>query len=111
MALLTADQIRKCKRRSQMVPVPEWGGEVLCWEMSAVIHEQFAKQRDSIKDGVTSYRAEIVSVCLGDEEGRPLFTIDQVEYLEVQSSDVIQRLFDICSELNGLKEAKKLSGE
>lgn len=113
--LLTADEIRSKKRGFKRVEIPEWGGEVICWEMSAVIHELYAKRHEEIKSqgGYESYRAEIVTVCLGDENGKPLFSLEQIVDLQEQSTDVIQKLYDICAELNGLgeKEVKKIAGE
>lgn len=110
-AILSADD-----RKFEDVPTPEWGGAVRVATINALDHDRWMAK--NAKDGGASpetFRLHYVALCCVDEDGNALFTLSDVEALGRKSHQVINRLFDVASRLNGLnlatvEEAEKNSG-
>lgn len=91
------------------VDVPEWGGTVRlrtmsgterdAWEASMV--QQNGKVR---KVNTANIRAKLLALALVDEEGARLFDDADIRLLGAKSAKVMDRLFDVARELNGLSE-------
>lgn len=118
MSLLSADQILAADdRKYEVVPVPEWGGEVRLRSMSG-------SERDAYEDSLTNQvgnkqvvnarnaRAKLVALCAVDENGKLLFGKDTVIKLGTKNSGALQRLFDVACRMNGFTEddVKELEG-
>lgn len=95
--VLNADQTQSIK-----VHVPEWGrdvyvrtmplGDLQAWELACLRAQG---------QGVDDYRTRYLSKCLVDENGRELFTSDQLKRI---SGKVGARLFKIAQKHNDLDE-------
>lgn len=112
MALLSKDDILNADdRRYEIVPVPEWGGEVRLRSLSGrerdAFEASFTETRGGKKkDNIENFRARLVATCAVDESGKLLFANKaEVELLGNKSVAALQRLFDKCNEMNGISES------
>jgi hypothetical protein len=90
--------------QSVRVHVPEWGkdvfirslplGELQAWELACL---------RSKGEGVEDYRTRYLSKCLVDENGKEIFTSDQLKRI---SGTVGARLFKIAQKHNDLAESE-----
>ena len=109
--ILGADDLSR-----KRVEVPEWGGDVYVRTMSGV-------ERDAFENDATARRAAerydtdglmallvVQTVC--DEDGKSLFTKDDIPALNTKSCKVIGRLFTIALKMNDLrqKDIEELAG-
>ncbi len=108
MAFLTREQILQPRDLPhETVPVPEWGGEVLVWTVAGTDIDHYEAGL-LLKKGGARYenaRARLASLCIRDEQGRPLFSEEDVEALGKQSAKALQRVWDVAQRLNGRTEA------
>ena len=106
MALLTKDQILAVNdRRFEVVPVPEWGGDVRVGTMTALQRDRYyvAIQRYREADGESeSPSAFLVAACVVDDAGASLFGPDEVPALAAKSSVALDRVMKAASKLNAL---------
>ena len=108
MAYLTKAEILAADDRKFIeVEVPEWGGKVRLASMTAAArerHEQsYIKYRDGHLNGLCM-RASMVAACLVDDQGRQVFTAEDLVGLGEKSAKVIGRLFDLAADLNVMTE-------
>lgn len=93
---------------TQTVDVPEWGGSVVIRAMSGA-------QRDAYELSLTkpgadgkfvidpeNMRAKLLLYTLVDEQGNPLFTVDDLAALSAKSAAALARVFVAAQTLNGL---------
>lgn len=110
MAFLTAADILSADdTQYDEVPCPEWGGTVRlrsirgsqrdAYEQS-VISGSGSDRRMNLKNA----RAKLIVLCAVDEDGRPLFTADDVSRLGSKNAAPLDRLFDACRKLCGMSE-------
>jgi hypothetical protein len=108
MALLSADEILAADdRRYEIVPVPEWNGEVRVRSLTGRERDNFELSLQDGKKGNTkeNFRARLVALCAVDADGKPIFTNkQQVVLLGNKSVSALQRVFDKCNEMNGFSE-------
>lgn len=109
MAILSRDEILTANdRKTEIVPVPEWGGEVIVRSMSGFERDAFEASVAQSKNGkqttnLSNIRARLVAKCVVDEQNRPLFvTKDDVLALGEMSAAALDRVFAVCQELNGM---------
>lgn len=87
---------------SVKVHVPEWGKDV--WIRTMPLGELQAWELACLRakgEGVDDYRTRYLSKCLVDENGREIFTSDQLKRI---SSTVGARLFKVAQKHNELDE-------
>ncbi len=103
MALLTKEQILKQEDlKSQVVSVPEWGGEVRVCVMSGFARDRF-EASISGKNGkmdMTNIRAKLAANTLINEEGNLLFNEEDIVKLGQQSCAALDRVFAAAQKLN-----------
>lgn len=108
MAILNRDQILQAQDiKTQTVPVPEWGGDVIVKGLTGTERDAYEASCVDTQDGknvpkLQNIRAKLVSLTLVDEQGKRLFTSADLEALGRKSGDVLDRLFDVARELSGL---------
>jgi hypothetical protein len=115
LMLLTKNQILANKNlQRETVAVDEWKGDVIVQEMNG-------NQRDKLERLITKHngienvdyiRATILSYCLVDEHGVPLFSEKDIIELGNQSAVVLTKLVEVARKLSKLgvesvDEAKK----
>ena len=102
--LLNKEAILGAKDTHQeVVHVPEWGGSVCIRAMTGAERDDF---RAAIEGAETSlvgkFEAPLLALTLVDEEGKRLFSIDDVEALRAKSATVLDRLAQIALRVNGM---------
>ena len=89
------------------VTVKEWGGMTLGIRVMTV-GERDAYEREWIgkkETGIENFRTEYLQRVLCDENGKLLFTRDQIEQLGKKSAAVMSRLFEKAMKHNAMSEA------
>jgi hypothetical protein len=104
-AILGADD-----RKTEDVPVPEWGGTVRVRGLSGV-------ERDAYEAGIVQMRGDgsravnlqnlrgrLVSLSCVDENGARIFTDEDAIALGEKSAAALERVFDAARKLSGLSD-------
>lgn len=114
MGLLKKSSIvRAADRRQRVVSVPEWGGDVLLIAPSAADGERFLAGFASGGNLDGRKLAELVCMCLCNEDGTRMFADGEVdEFARTHSIEVVRRLWEECAGLcgfgaEGIEAAKK----
>lgn len=110
--IVTREQFLKpLPRQIEYVPVPEFGADCVI-----PVTTMFAKERNeyeayfmlpSGKANVAKLRQVrqlLVVYCCRDEEGRQLFTMDDLTAIAAQQCPVVERLVEAATRINGMKE-------
>ena len=93
---------------SETVTVPDWGVNVVIKSLSGKERDRWEKtivQADG-KVNLENIRAKLLSVCLVDDEGKPIFTEQAADALGDKSAVVLDRLFTISKKINAIGEAE-----
>lgn len=90
--------------------VPEWGGWVLVRTLTAGERDNFEAEITQMNGrntrlNVRNIRAKLVASVVVDDEGRPLFTLGDVEALGQKSAKALDKVFAKAAELAGMREA------
>lgn len=110
MALLTKEQIvNKNDLPTQVVEVPEWGGEV---EIRCFTAEQRDRLESALlnenKDGktpdITNHRVRVVSEAIIDENGNQVFSADDVVALSKKSFVAINKVYKAAIKLSKMRK-------
>lgn len=88
------------------VDIPEWGGTVRFRVMPAKEAIEFTNLKDSPGAKNRAW-VKIFQLCAIGADGKPLFSMDQMEKLCQKSTSVFLRLQEILLVHNGLREPKK----
>lgn len=113
MGLLTKEQIKKSKDfKTEKVMIPEWGDE----DSFVFVKTLSAHEKDSLDNMLFSFNTEtgemernsqdfrskwaVQTVC--DENGNPLFTPEDIEWLRTKSSKPLMRIFSTAQRLNNV---------
>ena len=116
MRLLSKDQILEADDlKSEIVSVPEWGGDVRVRMMTGTERDAFeasvfdAKGKDS-KINMKNLRAKLIVLTVIGEGGEKLFTDADVEVLGGKSAKALDKVFAIAQQINGIgqKEVEEL---
>lgn len=111
-AILAAEGLTR-----ELVEVPEWGGAVYVRELSGTQRDAFEasvmtlsdKPGEQPKPNLTNARAKLVALSAVDEEGKSLFTLDDVAVLGRKSARALDRVVTVAQRLSGLS-ASDLEG-
>lgn len=112
MGLLNREQILAAKDLPfQDVEVPEWGGTVRVRTMTAAEGMEFWKLIEAKSgDGAAQQeflREKTLIMTIVDDSGKRIFTVDDIDALRGKYPEVLNRLFKVAAELNGMKTAEK----
>lgn len=126
MALLSKEQIFAAdKKKSKDIPVKEWGGTVRLQELSAADRDLWEAESFITEPGddgesqprfnPKQARARLVVRCLVDENGKRMFSDDEVAAVGSLSASSVQKLFNTARTLNAIsaddiEELEKNSG-
>ena len=116
-AILSAADLDK-----ELVPVPEWGGEVWIRALTADERDSYeaamiwvdtSSGRPKAIPKFEKIRASLVALCIVDEEGERLFNENDVDALGAKSAAAVDRLFDVARRLSRLsaEDIKELVGD
>ncbi|WP_186060997.1 hypothetical protein [Burkholderia gladioli] len=113
--MLTRDQILAARDlETEVVHVPEWGGDVRIGVMSGkareVLMDSLAEQQP-----LSRFQALMLASTIVDDAGTPIFSADDVEQLRGKSTEVLVRLVEVAMRLNkigqtAVEDAEKNSG-
>lgn len=102
--MLNKDQILSADDfASRDVEVPEWGGSLRLRSLSARDRDHFEAQFAQSQD-LTNIRSRLVVLAIVDEEGNRIFSDAEAKALGEKSGLVVDRLFDIVREMNGMDD-------
>lgn len=110
MALLSRDAILAADDREyEVVPCPEWGGEVRLRSLTGAERDAYEQslvqtRGKSREMNLRNARAKLVALCAVDESGNRLFTDADVNALGKKNAKPLDRLFDVARRLSGLSE-------
>lgn len=110
MAILGRDAILNADdRKTKLVPVPEWGGEVLIRSLSGKERDDFeaslqVTRGNKTKQNIENFRARLLALCIVNEKMERLFVPADIPALGNKSVAALQRVFNACNELSGLSE-------
>jgi hypothetical protein len=95
---------------TETVSVPEWGGSVTVRGLTGTERDAFEQRCHE-----TSYanvRAALLAFSLVDENGKRLFSLEDIQALGAKSAAPLDRLFDVARRLSGIgqREVKELVG-
>ena len=105
--MLTKEQIISASRlKFEEIDVPEWGGSVRISVMSAKDRDAYDASTfklvgKEIKPDMTNARSKLLSRCIVDADGAPMFTIDELAEMD---SVVLDRLVAVARRINGMTE-------
>ena len=108
MALLTKEQILGAQDlREEIVPVPEWGGEVRVRTITGTQRDEYEQALMASRTGdgaanLRNVRARLVACSIVGEDGQPLFGPDDVEALGAKSAAALDRVVAAASRLSAL---------
>ena len=108
MAVLTRDAILNIADiKTELVPVPEWGGDVMVKGMNGAERDKFEAsivQQHGKEQNVNmaNVRAKLASFCICDEAGKRLFTEKDIDRLAQKSAAALQRVFKVAQNLSGI---------
>ena len=103
-AILDADD-----KRYAEVECPEWGGTVRIRSISGRQRDEYEQSliQQNGRDrqmNLRNARAKLIVLCAVDEDGRPLFTAEDLRQLSAKSAKPLDRLFTECQKLAGLSD-------
>lgn len=110
MAILTKAQILAADDiKTEPVPVPEWGGDVLVRGLSGAQRDDYEQSvmvgRGANKEvNLRNARAKLVVRSVVDADGELLFSEQDVAALGKKSAAALQRVFEVATRLSGLSK-------
>jgi hypothetical protein len=108
MALLNRKAIDEAKDlTTEVVSVPEWGGEVLVRRIMGTERDEWEKSRIEGKGrnrevNIANIRASLCALCMVDEQGNRLYDDDSVAALGIKCASALERVFVAAQKMNGL---------
>ena len=116
--LLNKEQIKTVSDlETQDIEVPEWGGTVRLKSLTGAERDRFEAsvvqgQGRNTTVNMQNLRAKPVAQSAIGEDGKPLFTEEDVKWLGEKSAKALNRLFNAAQSLSGLSESdvKELAG-
>ena len=108
--MLTKVQILKADDLpAEVVPVPEWDGEVTVRTLAAWEKDEW---EDSVTKGegrkldidMGNLRAKLCALCIIDGKGARIFNDKDIESLGNKSAKVLSRIYNVAAKLNGIGE-------
>ena len=112
MAMLTRETILSAEDfKTEVVSVPEWGGDVLVGTMTGAGRDNFEAQTLDKKTGRKNMRAKLAAATIYDESGELMFTEKDIEELGKKSGAALERVFDVALRINriGQKDVEELA--
>ena len=105
---LTKEQILNSQDLTkEKIEVPEWGGVIFVRTMTGAERDSFEQGivNDDRTANLSNIRAKLCALTVIDEEGKRIFTDDDVKGIGEKSSLVLDRVFQVAQKLNGISPA------
>ena len=118
MKILSRDEILGANDiPREVVEVPEWGGAVWVYgltgaERDAFEAETIGEEKKNKRMNFQNLRARLCALAIRDEEGKRVFSRNDVELLGCKSCAGLVRVYDVAQRLSGLtdEDVEQLSG-
>ena len=110
MTLSRKDILKAVDIKTETVPVPEWGGDVMVrglnglerdWFESSIVDFKASDKNHTVMT-LDNVRAKLIVLTAVDEDGELLFASEDVEALGRKSASALQRVFEAAQRLSGL---------
>lgn len=109
---LTREQILKADDRAYVeVACPEWGGSVRTRSLTGAERDAFEdsilgeRKKNGTREVVSkNIRAKLVVLAAVDQDGKPLFSVDDVTILGEKNAAALDRIFETAKKLSGIAE-------
>lgn len=88
------------------VDVPKWGGPVRLKALSIAEQISYSKYTTESKDTDQKHIYKLLVMSIVDDNGNPLFTMDDIEALAKKSSESVLKVFFAANDLNNPKEGE-----
>lgn len=94
---------------TELVSIPEWGGDVYVRGMTGAERDKWeasivqTRGKDQTLNMV-NIRAKLASITICDEQGNRLFTDADIARLSAKSAHALQRVFLVAQKLSGIGE-------
>jgi len=109
MTTLKRDDILKVQDiQTELVHVPEWGGDVYVKGLDGTERDLFEasfvenRGKGNTRIKLENIRAKLVALTACDENGERLFASKDAEALGKKSAAALQRVFEVAQRLSGL---------
>lgn len=118
--LLTASDILEADDiRSEYVEVPEWGGTVKIQGLTGEQRNRVGalmraeSKKTSEEEALSYFQMRIAAASMVDEDGKRVFSQNDVAKLAKKSAAAIQRVYDVAAKLSGIgdEEVEKAKAE
>jgi len=110
MGLLTREQILSADDvKTEIVPVPEWGGEVRVRGMTGLERDRF--EAKAVDEDFENVRAAYAAATIIDEDGNNLFDAEDITELGDKSSSALQRVLLVAQRISGVTDRELESME
>ena len=95
--------------KTERVPVPEWGGDVLVRGLTGTQRDDYEASLVVTKGSnremnLKNARAKLIIRSVVTEDGKPMFTEGDLEALGGKSASALERIFTVARRLSGLSE-------
>lgn len=105
MAFLSKEDILKVDdMRYHCITIPEWGGDIRLKTMS--LADQLAYEEVRKDSKTEDIIIQLVKTSCVDENGKQLFSDEEVKQLNIKSAEVICRIFQKCLDINAVESEK-----
>ncbi len=110
MAILKRDDILQANDlEKELVSVPEWGGEMYVRTMTGEERDQMEAamiRRNGKKQDINlaNFRARLAAATMCDENGRAIFSVEDVAALGQKSALALGRVVEVAMRLNGISQ-------
>lgn len=100
--ILAIEDIQK-----ELVEIPEWGGSVWVYGMTAAERDHLEKgliqtKGKDVQTNLENIRAKLAVICVRDEDGKRIFNEADIHELGRKSASALDRIFDVAQRLSGL---------
>jgi len=94
--------------KRETVNVPEWGGDVMLQEMTALDRDRLNAEVHAGSDGpdFTNFRAKVLVRCVVNEDGSRIFCDEEATALGSKSKAALDRLETIANKINKVNSDK-----
>ncbi len=112
MSILTKANILAAMAAAQLkteaVPVPELGGDVLISEISGLARDvYYSKEQADGQRPLSLRQADLIVAAAVDETGAPLFDDSDIPQLRAMKAEILDRLAGAAARINGLLKSAK----
>lgn len=107
MTLSREDILGADDLKHEVVQCPEWGGDVIVWEMNGKERDEFEMSFETEEDeppNNVNVRARLAAISIRGDDGRRLFTWEDVEQLGTKSGKALTRVIKVAQRLSAVSE-------